>query len=185
MGTDRRGVTVLRVQVIVVSILVLGLLVALSACMGQWFTHEQTAYLVIGTPVVTGTHGEVIISVVNMPDEGMASMAVDVDGMTYTKAKISNIVVAGLNGFIVVSSKFDDTTGNGRFVIANANAGSIGGTVAKLTFDVTGSVGSGDLPFNAPHIKLGSHLDTLITGWQLGTGTAYYAKDATQERGTK
>jgi len=112
-------------------------------------------------------------------------MAVDVDGMTYTKTKISNIAVEGLNGFIVLSSEFDDTTGNGGFVIANANAGSVGGTVAKLTFDVTGSVSSGDLPFNAPHIKLGSHLDTLITSWQLGTGTAYYAKDGTQERGTK
>jgi len=182
VGTDR-GVSVLRV--IAVAVLSLGMFLALTACMGQRFTQEQKAYLVIGTPVITGTHGEIIISVVNMPQGGMASMAVDVDGMTYTKTKISNIAVEGLNGFIVLSSEFDDTTGNGGFVIANANAGSVGGTVAKLTFDVTGSVSSGDLPFNAPHIKLGSHLDTLITSWQLGTGTAYYAKDATQERGTK
>ncbi len=181
--TSNSGVKVLRVIVMVM--VSLGLLLALSACMGQWFTQEQKAYLVIGTPVVTGNHGTVIISVVNMPQEGMASMAVDLEGLTYTNAKISNIVVAGVNGFIVLTSKFNDATGDGCFVIANANAGSIGGTVAKLTFDVTGSVDSTDITFHTPHIAMGSHLDSLITGWEPSTGKAYYAKDAAQEEGAK
>jgi hypothetical protein len=153
--------------------------------MGQWFTQEQKAYLVIGTPVIIGTHGEVIISVVNMPQEGMAVMAVDLGGLTYTNTKITSIVVAGLNGFIVLANEFDDTTAKGRFVIANANAGSVAGTVAKLTFDVTGNVGSADITFHEPHIELGSHLNTLITGWESSTGKAYYAKDAAQEGGSK
>ena len=80
MGTDR-GVSVLRV--IAVAVLSLGMFLALTACMGQRFTQEQKAYLVIGTPVITGTHGEIIISVVNMPQGGMASMAVDV-AVSYT-----------------------------------------------------------------------------------------------------
>jgi len=166
-------------------LLAIGVVFVLTACMGQWFTQEQKAYLVIGTPVVTGSYGEVIISVVNMPQEGMASMAVNVDGMTYTNAKITGIVLAGLNGFTVLASEFNDATGKGRFVIGNANAGSIAGTVAKLTFDVSGSVGSGDVAFHELHIKLGSHLNTFITGWEPGTGKAYYAKDATQEEGAK
>ena len=175
--SSNSGVRLLRVIVMVV--VSLGLLLALSACTGQWFTREQRAFLVIGTPVITGTHGEVIISVVNMPQKGMAVMAVNVDGLTYSNAKISNIILVGLNGFTVLASEFDDTTGSGRFVIANADAGSVAGTVAKLTFDVTGSVSSTDVTFHTPHIELGSHLNTLITGWQLSTGKAYYAKDAT------
>ena len=181
--TSNSGVRVLREIVMVV--VSLGLLLALSACMGQWFTQEQKAYLVIGTPVIIGTHGEVIISVVNMPQEGMAVMAVDLGGLTYTNTKITSIVVAGLNGFIVLANEFDDTTAKGRFVIANANAGSVAGTVAKLTFDVTGNVGSADITFHEPHIKLGSHLTALITGWELSSGKAYYAKDAAQEGGSK
>jgi len=138
---------------------------------------------VIGTPVIIGTHGEVIISIVNMPQQGMAVMAVDLGGLTYTNTKRTSIVVAGLNGFIVLANEFDDTTAKGRFVIANA--GSVAGTVAKLTFDVTGNVGSADITFHEPHIELASHLNTLITGWELSSGKAYYAKDTTQEGGSK
>lgn len=181
--SNNSGVSVLRV--IVVAVLSLGMFLALTACMGNWFTQEQRAYLVIGPPVVTGTHGEVMISVVSMPDEGMASMEVGVDGMTYSNAKISSIVVVGLSGFIVLASEFNDTTGNGRFVIASTNAGSIGGTVAKLTFDVIGNVGVADVTFHEPHIELGSHLNTLITDWELNTNKAYYAKDAALAGGAK
>ena len=169
----------LKMRFILVGILAVGV-VALTGCMGGWFTQNQQAYLVIGAPVVTGGHGEVIISVVNMPQEGMASMAVKVDGMTYNNAKIANIAVAGLNGFTVLASSFDDATGKGVFVIANANAGSVDGTVAKLTFDATGNVTAADVAFGKDHIELGSHLNTLITGWQLSTGKAYYANDAAQ-----
>ena len=183
MRDDKRRVTALRVTVMLA--LLVALFLALAACTGQWFTQEQKAYLVIGVPVVTGTHGEVIISVVNMPQEGMASMAVKVDGMTYNNAKISNITLSGLNGFTVLASEFDDTTGKGRFVIANANAGSVGGTVAKLRFDVAGNIGAADVTFHEPHIELGSHLDTLIIGWELSTNKAYYAKDAAQGGGAR
>ena len=110
-------------------------------------------------------------------------MAVKVDGMTYTNTKISNISVVGLNGFTVLASAF--ATGKGEFVIANANAGSVGGTVAKLTFDATGNVGTADVTFNKPHIELGSHLNTLITDWQPSTNKAYYAKDAAQAGGAR
>jgi hypothetical protein len=48
--------------------------------------------------------------------------------------------------------------------------------VAKLTFDVTGSLVAADITFDKTHIDLGSHLNTLITLWDLVTDTAYYAK---------
>jgi hypothetical protein len=87
-----------RIWLIVSGLLAVGLIIGLYACMGQWFTQEQPPAVIIGQPVITGNCGEVIISVMNMPNEGMASMEVDLDGMAYTTTKISNIVVAGWNG---------------------------------------------------------------------------------------
>ena len=130
--------------------------------------------LIIGDPVVAGGTGTVLISVTGMPQGGMASMAVDVGGMTYTIGKISSITIAPLSGFTVLASEFNDATGKGRFVIANANGGVVAGAVASLTFTVTGSIASGDLTFDKTHISLASATNTMITGWQLVTGKTYY-----------
>ena len=43
-------------RVIVMATLFLGLVFGLTACMDRWFAHEQKAYLIAGTPVVTGNH---------------------------------------------------------------------------------------------------------------------------------
>ena len=168
-----------RSRTVVLGLLTVGLILALTACMGQWFTQEQIATLIIGDPVAAGGKWQVLISVANMPDGGLASMAVDVDGMTYTIPLISNIVATGLNGFTVLASEFNDATGKGRFVIANPTSGSTGGTILKLTFDATGAVTAADIgtgKFTQNKIALGSALNTLITGWNLGTNKAYYAK---------
>jgi hypothetical protein len=165
-----------RTRWVVLGLLAVGLILALTACMGQWFTQEQIATLIIGDPVAAGGKWQVLISVANMPHGGLASMAVEVDGMAYTVPLISNIVATGLNGFTVLASEFNDATGEGRFVIANPTSGSTGGTILKLTFDATGVVASADITFDKTHIDLGSHLNTLITPWDLGTLKAYYAK---------
>ena len=169
-----------RIRLVVVGLLAVGLILGITACMGRWFTPKQVATLIVGDPVATGGKYEVLISVANMPDGGLASMAVDVDGMTYNTTKISNIVATGLNGFMVPASEFNDATGKGRFVIANPNAGSVGGTVAKLTFDANAAVTSADIGssrFTKSKITLGSALNTLITTWDLSSNAAdYYAK---------
>ncbi len=170
---------VTRTRQAVVSLLVVGLGIGLTACMGGWFTPQQIATLIIGDPVAVGGEWEVILSVANMPHQGLASMAVDVDGMTYNNAKISNIVATGLNGFIVLASEFSDATSKGRFVIANAATGVVGGMILKLTFDANAAVTSADLGnarFDKSKVTLGSALNTLITTWTLGTGKKYYAK---------
>lgn len=130
--------------------------------------------LIIGDSVVVASHGTVLISVTGMPQGGMASMEVDVGGMTYNTSKISNVTIAPLSGFIVSASEFNDATGKGRFVIANANSGVVAGAVASLTFTVSGSLASGDLTFDKTHVSLGSAMNTMITGWQLVTGKTYY-----------
>jgi hypothetical protein len=164
-----------RVQVLLLAVLATGLVLGLSACMGNWLGTSTKATLIIGDPVVVSAgKGQLILSVADMPQEGMASLAVDAGGMTYVMAKISNIVVTGINGFTVLARDFD--SGNGRFVIANPTSGTVTGPVAKLEFDVTGSVTKTDFVFFPANITLGSDLDALIAPWVLGTGKAYYAK---------
>lgn len=169
-------------QKMIVGLLVVGMLLFLTACMGQWFTQEQVAYLVIGTPVVTGTHGEVIISVVNMPQKGAASIAINDQGITYTNITGSSIKVEGLNGFTVLAKDFVIIPGKGRLVAANANAGSVSGPILKITFETTGSP---TFTVTKAKVSIGSHLNTLITDWQLSTSKAYYAKDVAREGGAK
>ena len=168
-----------RTRLVAASLLLLGVAIGLTACMGGWFTPQLAATLIIGNPVAVGGNWEVILSVANMPDGGLSSMAVDVDGMTYNSAKISNIVATELNGFTVTASEFNDATGKGRFVIANAATGVVGGTILKLAFDAHAAVTSadlGDARFDETKITLGSALNTQITTWTKGTAKAYYAK---------
>ena len=171
-------------QRIIVGLLAVGLILALTACMGGWFTHEQGAYLVVGTPVVTGNHGEVIISVVNMPSEGVASIAIDDEGITYTNITGSSVNMEGLNGFTVLAQDFTTSAGKGSLAAVNANAGITGGPILKIMFETTGNP---TFTVTKAKVSIGSHLNTLISDakWQLSTGVAYYAKDAAQEGGAK
>jgi len=175
-----RGVIAVRMRWIVLGLLAVGLILALTACMGQWFTQEQKPYLVIGTPVVTGSHGEVIISVVNMSSEGAASIAIDDEGITYTNITASSVNVEGLNGFTVLAEDFTTSAGKGSLAAANANAGITGGPILKITFETTGNP---TFTVTKTKVSIGSHLNTFITNWQLSTGKAYYAKDAAQQEG--
>jgi len=165
-----------KARLIVIGLLAVGVVVALAGCMGHWFTQTQTASLIIGDPVVGGGTGTILVSVTSMPNDGLASLAVKVGGLILPKAKVTNVKVTGLNGFTVLEPGYDSSTGNVVFVVCNANAGSVGGTVAKVTFSVTGTIASADITWNAAQLSLGSAQNTLITGWQLVTGKAYYAK---------
>jgi hypothetical protein len=163
-----------RIQIALLAALATGLVLGLSACMGNWLGTPTKATLIIGDPVLSTGKGQVILSVADMPQEGLASLAVDLGGMTYTAAEVSNVVVTGINGFTVLASQF--VGGNGRFVIVNPTSGTVTGPVAKLEFDVTGTVTSTDFIFVKANITLGSDLGALIAPWVLGTGKAYYAK---------
>jgi hypothetical protein len=163
-----------RIQIALLAVLATGLVLGLSACMGNWLGTPTAATLIIGDPVVSTGKGQVILSVADMTQEGLASLAVDLGGMTYPAAKVSNVVVTGMNGFTVLASQF--VGGNGRLVIVNPTSGTVTGPVAKLEFDVTGTVTKTDFTFVKLNITLGSALNTLITTWDLGTGKAYYAK---------
>ncbi len=163
-------------RLILIGLLAAALAVSLFGCMGNWFTQTQKASLIIGDPVVSGATGTILVSVTSMPDKGLASLAVETGGVTLPKTKVAVVQVTGLNGFTVLAQDYNPLTGDVRFVIANANAGSVGGTVAQITFTALGLVAATDVVTNSSDIQLGSADNTLITNWQLVAGKAYYAK---------
>ena len=162
-----------------VFLLGVGLILALSACMGHWFTPKQVPTLIIGNPQIFGLKGEVIMSVANMPQGGLASIAIANLGITYNNLSIvpASITATGLNGFRVLAQDFITTPGKGRLVAANAPSGLGSGTILKITFRVAGPGATfGVLPADKGKVTLGSDHNTLTTNWTLGMGKAYYAK---------
>ena len=181
MTNNRRGKggeIAAGVRLVALSMLAVGLLLSLFACMGHWYGQQQNPTLIIGKLAVSGNRGEVLISVINMPDNGLASIAIDDKGITYTNIKESSIVTTGLNGFTVLAQDFTTTAGKGRLVAANPTSGSVGGTIIKITFEVTGANPTfGIEQADKGKVTLGSDLNTLITPWDLSSNVAdYYAK---------
>jgi len=169
-----------RIRLVVVGLLAVGLILGITACMGGWFTPQQVATLIVGKPVVSGNRGEVVISVTNMPNQGLASIAIDDKGITFDDIEAASIEVTGLNGFTVLAQDFTTTAGNGRLVAANPTSGSVGGTIIKVTFEVTGANPAfGIADAGKGKVDLGSALNTLIAqgAWNLSSNaTDYYAK---------
>jgi len=163
-----------RIRLIVVAMLALGLILGLTACMGGWFTHEQNATLIVGQPAISGNRGEVLISVTNMPNQGLASIAIDDQGITTANIDPTSVQVEGLNGFTLLASKFVGT--DGGLLAVNSTSGSVGGTILKITFEVTGA--NPTFTLDKTKVSIGSALNTLIktTTWALNTDTNYYAK---------
>ena len=169
-----------KTRLIVVLMLALGLILGLTACMGHWFTPKQAATLIIGKLMASGNRGEVVISVANMPNQGLASISINNLGITYTNITPASIVATGLNGFTVLAQDFTTTANKGRLVAANPTSGSVGGTIIKITFEVTGANPAFGIAVGDKNkVDLGSALNTLIAqgAWNLSSNaTDYYAK---------
>jgi len=183
VANNRRGkggVIAVRMRLVVLGLLAVGLILALTACMGHWFTPKQEATLIIGKLALSGNRGEVLISVTNMPNQGLASIAIDDQGITFDDIEAASIEVTGLNGFTVLAQDFTTTAGNGRLVAANPTSGSVGGTILKITFETTGANPRLTIEqADKEKVTLGSALNTLIAqgAWNLSSNaTDYYAK---------
>ena len=168
------GTIVMRRGRIVLGLLVMGLVLALAACTGCFDTPQQGAMLLLGNPVASGTgRGEFIISVVEMPDGGLASISLDSSTGFYSG--MENLTIEGLNGFIVLAFQFDDVTGEVAFVAARADGGMEGGTVVRIGFDYDGAPGVDDSKIGT--VVLGSDYGTIITGYTtVSDGKDYYTK---------
>jgi len=166
-----------KTRLVVAGLLLVGVAIGLTACMGSWFNPQVVATLIIGDPVAKGGGYEVLISVANMPDGGLASIAVDNLGFTYTNVDGGSVVATGVNGFVVLAQDFVTTPGKGRLTAPNAATGVEGGTIITITFTANAANPTFTiLDADKPKVSLGSHQNTWITTWTLDTGKAYYAK---------
>lgn len=152
---------------------VIGLVVAigLSACMDMLST-PQVPTLILGEVVVFGDRGELLISVTDMPASGLASVAVDLGGITYDVAKVSNVTLEGVFGFKIVVEQF--AGGDGGFVVVQPSAGLRGGGFVKLCFDVTGDVSLADFQFTKADFTLADD-NHQVFDFEMADAHDYYA----------
>jgi hypothetical protein len=154
----------------------LGLLILISTlwgCTNLWAPAppDHIPKLIFGPPVVEGDHGKIVVSVVDMPQDGVGAIAVEFGGIIYPTAKMSDFQVKGVNGLQALAWDFHD--GKGGFVAVSTTA-IASGPVAVISFTVTGPVGSGIVVY-AAKISLASAHNTLIQGFKISQ-PAYYAR---------
>jgi len=160
-------------------LLLVALALTLAACFGHWFTPPQLAVLIVSSPVPVGGRYEVLISVADMPDGGLAGIQLgtiaqpaitfsnNVDGAT--------IVAEGLSGFRVTAQSYAaGPPVEGCLVAVYGGSPIVSGPVLKLLFEATGAP---TVTLDEDRIWLSNDIPTWIAGWSLDTGAAYYTKE--------
>jgi len=149
-----------RIRGAVICLAVLGLAIGIAACTNL-LTAPVGPTLLTGSVMITGDRGEILLSVKNMPDGGLASLAVVLGGITYPVAKVENVAVVPLAGFTVLAEQF--AAGSGGFLVAHSCAGLPEGEFAKLTFDVIGaSPVLAEFTFKEADISMGDDSNNAI-----------------------
>lgn len=140
-------------------------LLALFACTGLWNTVSEPT-LVIGHPVFQGGQGYILLSVTNMPESGVATLAIEDLGY----ANMTDVRVEGEGGFLTLFEEF--VGGQGTFLVAHPINGIRSGKIAKLIFQPTGvpSITFGP----TTDVTLGSGTNDHITA-QIDLDPGYYA----------
>ena len=152
-----------------------GLVLGLAACM-ELFSGAGTPTLILGEVRMIDGRGEILLSVKDMPDGGLASFAVHVTAIEYPQS-VTNVVVEGLNGFEVLAEQFaDGNPGEGGFYVGHASAGLKAGEFAKLAFDVSGAVTLAEFDFIKSGISMGDDDNNLISPLEIKEAYHYYAK---------
>lgn len=150
---SRRWVPLVRRRSLVLCILGISLAFALTSC-AYWFMIPKIPLLTVGPLTVSSDRGEIIFSVANMPNGGLASVAVELGGLDYDVNRISNVRIEGLSGFEVAASGFEN--GECAFLLCNPCSGLLEGEFARLTFDVADDAILDDFTFRKRNITLGN-----------------------------
>jgi len=152
------------------------LLALVAACAGFWDTPTQLGKLIVGLVQTTGTEGFVLVSVADMPGNGLAAIqfgTVGDEAIVFTSIDAASIRIEGKNGFVVLAEAFDVTPGKGALIAANGTTGVVGGEILKFTFTVTGA--NPTFTVTKTKVRLVGDTNAFITAWELSS-TAYYAR---------
>ena len=160
-------------------LLLVGLTLTLTACFGHWFTPPQTGVLIVGPPVLTGGRYEVLISVADMPDGGVAAIqhgTMALPAIAFgNNVDVATIVATGLSGFEVTAQGYAAGPPiEGYLTAVYGGAPIVSGSVLKLSFEAAGDP---TVTLDDTRIWLTNDIPTWIAGWSLDTGAAYYTKE--------
>jgi hypothetical protein len=161
-------------------LLLVGLTVTLTACFGHWLTPLLTGKLIVGPPIRVGGRYELLISVADMPDGGVAGIELGtaaLPAITFSNNVDGTTIVAeGLSGFRVTAQSYTAAAPiEGSLIAVYGGAPIEGGPVVKLSFEATGDP---LVTLDETRINLASVIPSWIVGWDLETGADYYTKEA-------
>jgi hypothetical protein len=168
-GAKRLGVLLVTASLVVV----------LSSCFGHWLTPPIVAKLIVGPVVGTNGRYEVLISVADMPDGGVAGIqlgTVALPAIAFANVDVATIVAEGLSGFRVTAQSY--TAGDpakGCVIAVYGGAPIVSGSVLKLAFEAAVAPA---VTLDDTRIWLTNDVPTWIAGWDLETGAEYYTKEA-------
>ena len=142
----------------------------LSGCGHLWTPPVPT--VIFGPPMIQGERGEIVVSVADLP-KGAGALGVTLGGIVYPTAKMADIEVEGVSGYVVLAQDF--TGGQGGFVISTISSqGVASGPIAKITFRALEEIAPGELALDEDKISL-IDVDNAPVDFDL-TQPAYYAR---------
>ena len=159
-------------------LLLVAVMLVLTACFGQWFTAPQGGKLIVGAVVPVGGRYEVLISVADMPDGGVAGIEFGTalqPAVTFSgNVDATTITAEGLSGFRVTAQSYAGAPAEGCLVAVYGGSPIEGGPVLKLSFEATGNP---TVTLIQARVVLANDLPTWIVAWDLVTDAAYYTKE--------
>jgi len=165
-----------RIRWIGVGALLVCLALGLAGCRGFWNTAIQLPKLIVGPVMVTGTEGYVLISVIDMPDGGIASIqfgTVGNEAIDFADIDAATIVGVGKNGFVITAEDYTTNPGKATLLAVNGPTGIIGGEILRFTFTVTGA--NPTFAVDKTKVTIADDSNTFITVWDLST-TDYHTR---------
>lgn len=148
----------------------------LVACSGHWFTPPQLGRLIVGPPVPKGGRYEVLISVADIPNGGLAGIqlgTVVLPAIAFHNVDASTIVAKGLSGFRVAAQGY--SAGGGYLIAVYDGVAIESGQLLRLSFEATGNP---TVTVDENLVMLASAVPAWIAGWELADDVAYYTKEA-------
>ena len=171
-GTVTNGVKRLGLLVVTAS-----LALVLTSCFGHWLTPPTIAKLILSDPIHVGGKYEVLISVTDMPDGGIAGIQLGTEiapAITFTNVDVATITTEGLNGFEVTSQTYTaGAPATGCLIAVNGAASIESGTVLKLSFEATGDP---TVTLDESLVSSANGVPAWIFAWNLATDIDYYTR---------
>jgi hypothetical protein len=152
-------------------VVLLALTIVLPGCM-KWFTPPQEVEVVFSAPTDVGGHGEIVVSVLNVPDGGLASISID--SLIGFLSGMRSVTVTPLSGFRVLAEHVDETAGILKAAAVRPAGGLDSGAVLKLGYETAGTP---DLDFDQiGAVVLGTDQNTRVLYRGLSEAD-YYTKE--------